>query len=168
MKYFRCERGLAMLETVIALSIMGTLTALAVPKFARSLDNVCVDYEIRCLHSMLHYTQSVSRLSQYNTFNFDTPTGCGMSVIECRLSAGTSPPQYCVRKAVNPFTKIKEYHYLERDVKINNPFTTVTPRFRANGEHAPGSGTITISKENFKRYLVLTNYGRIRMSNQKS
>ncbi len=155
-----------MLETVIALSIIGTLTALAVPKFARSLDNVCVDYEIRCLHSMLHYTQSVSRLNQYATFKFNTPTGYSTPTIECRVFTGTSTPYYCVRK-LNASERIKENHYLERDVKITNPFKE-SFRFRANGELTQTGNDLKISKGTFNRYLILTNYGRIRMSDKPS
>lgn len=158
-----------MLETVIALSIIGTLTALAVPKVARSLDNVCVDYEIRCLHSMLHYTQSVSRLSQYSTFKFNTPTGYSWNYMECRIS-GNAPLQYYDVKRPStgskPSVQIKENHYLERNVQINNPIGS-SFQFRVNGEFNTTGGTLVISKGEFTRYLVLTNYGRIRMSNKQ-
>ena len=166
MKYLRCERGLAMIETVIATTVIGILFSVAVPRFSRMLDEVCVDYEIRCLHSMLHYTQSVSRISQYTTFKFTTPTGYGMNTIECRVFTAASPQYYCVRK-LNQSARIKEDHYLERDAHITNAFESGSFTFRANSEHTQGSDSLTISKGTFKRYLVMTDYGRIRISNQK-
>ena len=168
MKYIRCERGLAMIETVIATTVIGILFSVAVPRFSRMLDEVCVDYEIRCLHSMLHYTQSVSRISQYTTFNFNTPTGYSAStIIECRIFTSTSPHQYCVRK-LNQSDRIKEDHYLERDAHITNAFKSGSFTFRANSEHTQGSDSLTISKGTSNRYLVLTNYGRIRISAKSS
>ena len=155
-----------MIETVIATSVIAILCSIAVPRLSRMLDEVCVDYEIRCLHSALHYTQSVSRISQYQTFRFDVPTGYGMSIIECRLFAQTSPPQYCVRKAVNPLTKIKEYHYLDRGSSITDPIGGQF-MFRANGEFYTNGGTLTLSKGKSTRYIALTNYGRIRITDKK-
>ena len=155
-----------MLETVIALSIMGTLTALAVPKVARSLDNVCVDYEIRCLHSTLHYTQSVSRISMYQLFRFDALPYYDANSIECYISQA-SALRYCVRTSGNSPKRFKGYYYLENGLKIINPIDARI-KFGVNGELSQKGGTITISKGQCSRYLVLTNYGRIRISNQKS
>ena len=155
-----------MIETVIATTVIGILFSVAVPRFSRMLDEVCVDYEIRCLHSMIHYTQSVSRISQYNTFKFTTPSGYGMNTIECRVFTTASPQYYCVRK-LDVSERIKENHYLERDVKINNPFKE-SFRFRANGELNQTGNDLRISKGTFNRYLVLTNYGRIRISAKSS
>lgn len=166
MKYFRWERGAAMLETVLATTVIAILASIALPRVSRMLDNVCVDYEIRCLHSMVHYTQSLSRISQYSTFKFDTPSGYGMPTIECRVFTNASPQYYCVRK-YDASERIKENHYLERDVKITNPFKD-SFRFRANGELNQNGNDLKISKGTFNRYLILTNYGRIRISNKPS
>lgn len=166
MKYFRCERGLAMIETVIATTVIAILASIALPKVSRMLDEVCVDYEIRCLHSMIHYTQSASRISQYNTFKFTTPSGYGMPTIECRVFTDASPQYYCVRK-LNASERIKENHYLERNVKINNPFKE-SFRFQANGELTQTGNDLRISNGTFNRYLVMTNYGRIRISDKNS
>ncbi len=168
MKIFRCERGLAMIETVIATSVIAILCSIAVPRLSRMLDEVCVDYEIRCLHSALHYTQSVSRISQYQTFRFGVPTGYSMSYIECYMPS-SGDARYVVRRpqvGSSSVFRIKEYHYLERGATLNNPITDQF-RFRANGEFYTTGGTLTLSKGKSKRYIALTNYGRIRITDKK-
>ena len=169
MKYFRCERGLAMLEAALATAVVGILISIALPTIGRSLDVSYVDYEIRCLHSMFHYTKSVSRISSYNAFGFTRPLDYDVNAIELRLFTGinNNPNYYCVRKKdnINPI-RIRENHYLERQFElaistVDNPIL-----FDLYGDLSPAkNGTVTIKKGNINRKLTVLQYGRGRIDN---
>ena len=124
------------------------------------LDEVCVDYEIRCLHSLMHYTQSSSRISQASSFGLGkTPGYLIETMIECVVRPSES--RFFMRK-YEAENRLKTDHYLERGFKFSGSFEE-SFRFRANGESVQSNATIDLSKGAIKRSLVLTNYGRIRI-----
>ena len=167
MKYFRCERGLAMLEAALATAVFGILISIALPTIGRSLDVSYVDYEIRCLHSMFHYTKSVSRLSKYEDFGVGVPPGYNRNAIELRLFTDANPNYYCVRKQdnTNPI-RIKEDHLLERKftLSLSDDYNPIV--FGVHGDLSPANSfTISLKKDNIGRNLVVTQYGRARIDN---
>ena len=160
------EHGLAMLEAVIATAIIGVLASIALPKLGNMLDTVYLDYEIRGLHSMIHYTQSSARLSTYKTFGCAVPKQYDYTSIECLLVASaTGANSYQVRKRDNSDKRLKEKRVLERGFFLSlNKFSS-SLRFSPDGNLSPATSShISIEKRNLYRYLVLTGYGRARIS----
>lgn len=169
MKYFRCERGLAMLEAVLATAVLGILISIALPKIGRALDVSYVDYEIRCLHSMFHYTKSVSRLSTYADFGLGKQTGYDRNAIELLMLTGkdNNPNYYYVRKqdTIKPI-RIKEDHRLERKFELFTGAVGNPVLFDVHGNLSSTNheGTITVRRDNLYRELIVTKYGRARIN----
>ena len=72
MKNFTNQRGLAALEVVIVAAIVAIFATAAVPKMARILDKVQLDYEMKHLYSTLELGRSISKSSRYNGGIFGT------------------------------------------------------------------------------------------------
>ena len=66
MKNLKNQRGLATLEVVLVISIIGIFSSVAVPKMARILDKVCLDYEMKSLYSELNLARSIGKSSTFN------------------------------------------------------------------------------------------------------
>lgn len=64
MKNFTNQRGLAMLEVVIVAAIVAIFSTVAVPKMARILDKVQLDYEMKHLYSTLNLARSIGKNSE--------------------------------------------------------------------------------------------------------
>lgn len=63
MKNFTNQRGLAALEVVIVAAIVAIFATAAVPKMARILDKVQLDYEMKHLYSTLNLARSLGKNS---------------------------------------------------------------------------------------------------------
>ena len=166
MRYFRDERGLAMLETMIATAVIVILASSSLPKVGGMLDAVYVDCEIRALHSLMHYTQSAGRISSYSLFGFEKPFSYNTNTIELFIATdngSNATPYYCVRK-LNTAARIKEDRRLERNFKISLNNVDSSTRFNVHGDPSPvHAGSITVRKDTVARKLVLTDYGRIKI-----
>ena len=164
MKYFRCERGLAMLETVIATAVIGLLATIAIPKLSRALDVCYVDYEIRCLHSLMHYSKTVGRLAKYRDFGFGTQSGYDRNTFEFLLVYGNATADYYCVRPLNSSPRLKENHLLNRNFRFNVKNVSSSIRFDTDGDFSPAqSGNVNINKNNISRQLVLSGYGRARI-----
>ncbi len=157
------ERGLAMLEAVIATAIIGVLASIALPKLGNMLDEVYADYEIRGVHSLAHYAQSVSRMATYKTFGFNYAKGYSIKNIEFAVSNTLGKTQHYSVRQYQKSERIKEQHFLKHDFIFSLTGLGSSIRFRANGNLIESGGHILLQNETRKvrKYLYITNYGRI-------
>lgn len=154
-----------MLEAALATAVLGILASIALPKLSYMLDVSYVDYEIKCLHSMMHYTKSICRLALYNDFGFGPQSGYTRNTIELRIKTA-DPDAYYVRKW-DSSDRIKENRYIERGFNLENYSVSGRIRFDFNGDFNPGeNGRILLLKNNLKRTLVLSGYGRARIDRE--
>ena len=65
MNNIKNQRGFATLEIILVLSIIGIFSGVAVPKMARILDKVCLDYEMKHLYSDLNFARSLGKSSTF-------------------------------------------------------------------------------------------------------
>ena len=163
MNFHSNERGFAMLEAVLAIAVIGILATIVIPKLDRALDEVYVDYEIRGLHSLVHYTQSVNRMNSYKPFGMGTPTGYSVKIVELSVINGYNKTNcYSVREYLQT-ERIKSQRYLERGFVLQLTNLDSSIYFGADG-NSTKNGSITLRKDNIVRRLILTNYGRSRIS----
>ena len=114
--------------------------------------------------SLAHYTQSVSRISNYKPFGFSAPLGFAPKYIELAVFTGENKLNYyCVRE-YQKTERLKENHMLERNFHLLLSNLDSSIRFRSDGSLSSSGGNITLRKGNVVRYLVLTHYGRMRIS----
>lgn len=66
MKEIKNQRGFATLEIILAVTILGIFSAVAVPNMARILDKVCLDYEMKHLYSDLNLARSIGKSSTFS------------------------------------------------------------------------------------------------------
>lgn len=60
------QRGLATLEIILVVMIIAVLTTIAVPKMARLVDKVQLDYEMKIFLSTLDFAKSLNKSAFYN------------------------------------------------------------------------------------------------------
>ena len=172
MNFHSNERGVAMLEAVIVTAVIGILATIVLPKLDRALDEVCADYEIRNLHTLTHYAQSASRTLQYNTFGFGALKNHSFKYFGLVILNGVNQTNsYKIRELGNVAVpkRLKPDHFLERDFKLMLSGVGSTMQFGLDGKSASSGGSITLNKgtvgkDSAVRYLVLTQYGRVRIS----
>ncbi len=66
MNNLKNQRGFATLEILLVAAIITILSTVAVPKMARILDKVCLDYELKHLYSDLNFARSIGKSSSVN------------------------------------------------------------------------------------------------------
>ena len=66
MKEIKNQRGFSTLEIILVVSIIGIFAGVAVPKMARTVDKVCLDYEMKHLYSDLNLARSIGKTSTFN------------------------------------------------------------------------------------------------------
>ena len=60
------QNGFATLEIILIVGIIAIFSTVAVPKMARILDKVCLDYEMKHLYSDLNFARSIGKSSSFN------------------------------------------------------------------------------------------------------
>ena len=153
-----------MLEAVIATAVLGILASIVLPKLSYMLDVIYVDYEIRCMHSTMHYTKSASRLVNYNKFGLNPPSGYQGITLEMFIGKSGDLDCYCVQK-YDSVNLLKSKRVLERSFTTNtNTINKGRICFNYDGDFVPAiNGTMILSKGKVKRTLVLQGYGRARI-----
>ena len=58
------------MEIILVISIVGIFSTVAVPKMARILDKVCLDYEMKHLYSDLNFARSLGKSSTFSGAGF--------------------------------------------------------------------------------------------------
>ena len=157
-----------MLETVIATAVIGLLATIAIPKLSRALDVCYVDYEIRCLHSLMHYSKTVGRLASDQNFGLGDPIDYEDNSVELFIIYKSDYSDAYIMRKFNTIAPmpLTYYHTIERDFKFSLESTSSGSfRFNSEGEFSPAKNeTIVLIKDDIKRGLVLTQYGRIRIA----
>ena len=70
MNNIKNQRGFATLEIILVLSIIGIFSGVAVPKMARIVDKVCLDYEMKHFYSDLNFARSLGKSSTFSSAGF--------------------------------------------------------------------------------------------------
>lgn len=156
MKNFTNQRGLAMLEVVIVAAIVAIFSTVAVPKMARILDKVQLDYEMKHLYSTLNLARSVGKNSDGNV----------------KLIVSKKNNKYHISSQVG-FSSVKYYeHFLPEKFDLsysgNNDILQIT--FNNPSMYSEGSGkkTITLtSRLGSKAKIVANTVGRWRGTYEK-
>lgn len=173
MKKFVNQRGLAALEVVIVAAIVAIFTTTAVPKMARVLDKVQLDYEMKHLYSTLNFARSVGKSSAYNPAIFGSKLVDGYSNrIEMNIRKGSDT----VAKnsyEIQIVGKSEKYyqHNLRGGVKLifdgGSPFTVNFDD--ANKYSSANSKTFTLTSKSGKdeAYVVSNSVGRFHGSYKK-
>lgn len=65
MNKMKNQRGIATLEIILALAILGIFATFAAPKMTRNLDKACLDYEMKHLYSDLNFARSLGKSSTF-------------------------------------------------------------------------------------------------------
>ena len=66
MKEIKNQRGFSTLEIILVVGIIAIFSTVAVPKMARILDKVCLNYEMKHLYSDLNFARSIGKSSNFN------------------------------------------------------------------------------------------------------
>lgn len=66
MNEIKNQCGFATLEIILVVAIIGIFSSVAVPKMARIVDKVCLDYEMKHLYSDLNFARSVGKSSTFD------------------------------------------------------------------------------------------------------
>ncbi len=161
------QRGLATLEIIFAIIIIGVLVKVAVPNAARILDTAALDYETKKLYSELRFVQEMNRSSTI------VSTGMGNTNL---LSSGSDYIILTIKRAENSYqvsrgTKsLREPHNFSYGVKIKLEYSNdaiikiyfVDGKVRINGKNGD---TLTLTSRLGKnRYIILNSVGRMRTS----
>ena len=65
------QNGFATLEIILIIAIIAILSTVAVPKMARILDKVALNYEMKHLYSELNLARSIGKSSNFNASIFN-------------------------------------------------------------------------------------------------
>lgn len=162
-----------MLEAVIAAAVLGILASIVLPKLSYMLDVIYVDYEIRRLHSTLHYTKSVCRIANYERFRLGQQSGYVGKALELQIQNSETPIYYRLkRQSYSEY--LGDKHYFERDfslrLKNNIGRAPINIGFDVYGDFSSSDntkeGTLVLSKGKVQRTVVLQGYGRMRIDRQ--
>lgn len=172
------QRGLATLELILAIMIIGVLVKVAVPNAAQILDTAALDYETKKLYSELRFIQEMNKSTtlspkgmgdtNFLTNNFGTN---GQEDIIWIFTPGKNFYQIS-RRNISNMTTLREPHYLSYGVTIS--FKTAIPEniisFDAEGKAVNAyrkvlSNTLILtSRRGKKRYIIFDSVGRMRAS----
>ena len=151
------QKGIATLEIILAIMIIGVLMKFAVPKAAQIIDAVALDYETKRFYSELRFVQAMS------VEDVDRP----VLFIDCTKNC------YQVFKNAELVKAIREPHYFSYGVTIklkNKSDTTIRIDFNSEGKakipNVTGSSytLILTSRRGKNKYIVIDSVGRIKGS----
>lgn len=151
------QRGLATFEIILVVMIIAVLTTIAVPKMARLVDKVQLDYEMKIFLSTLDFAKSLSKNVSYNRDIFqyaplDKPRDAIINIVE-------KSRRYEVKQG----SEVLQFHNLPENFSIEHSESLKVPIsfFKGNSGHV----TLT-SKFGDKRYIIFDSVGRWRGDNQ--
>ena len=157
------QKGIATLEIILAIMIIGVLMKFAVPKAAQVIDTAALDYETKRFYSELRFLQAMSKsTSSENNFH---PI----------LFIDRTKNYYQVLKDANTFTRqpIREPHYFSNGVTIkleSGAYPTININFDSEGKmkipNVNGNSytLVLTSRLGKNKYIVIDSVGRIRGS----
>ena len=153
------QKGIATLEIILAIMIIGVLMKFAVPKAAQIIDAVALDYETKRLYSELRFVQAM---------------GSSKGIVDGAhpvLNINRTENYYQVFKDAERQKPIREPHYFSNGVTIkleNGNDKTITINFDSEGKakiNTKSSDTLTLTSRRGKnKYIVIDSVGRIKGS----
>ena len=151
------QKGIATLEIVLVIFIIGLLASCAVPNAVRIIDTVSLDYETKRLYTELRFIQSFDRVAFMNDTHFGNDQ-------KSRVRLVTFPEKYRVEK--NDAPKIHCEHYFLNGVTVSEDKII---KFDDMGKIDPAtSDTLTLTSRQGKQlYFVFDSVGRFRGSRTK-
>ena len=158
------QKGLATLEIICAIIIIGVLVKVAVPNAAQILDTAALDYETKKLYSDLRFVQEMNRSSTIvltGTGNTNLLGNNGGEKITLFISSNENSWQIFREAGLN--NSIREPHNLSYGVKVYSPIQKIN--FDSDGKANINSNHITLtSRLGKKRYIIFNSVGRMRSS----
>ena len=159
------QKGLATLEIIFAIIIIGVLVKVAVPNAARILDTAALDYETKKLYSELRFVQEMNRSSTVVSTGTGRTEQSGDYII---LTIKRNEKFYQVSRGT---ASLREPHSFSYGVTVkleNSDDKIITIYFKSDG-HADINGKnadtiILTSRRGKKRKIIFDNVGRIRAS----
>ena len=146
------QKGIATLEIILAIMIIGVLMKFAVPKAAQIIDAVALDYETKRFYSELRFVQAMS------IEDIDRPM----------LYINRTKNYYQVFKNMEGQDPIREPHYFSNGVTIklkNKTDTIIKINFNTEGKASINSDTLTLTSRLGKnKYIKFDSVGRVRGS----
>lgn len=163
------QRGLATLEMILAIMIIGVLVKVAVPNAARILDTAALDYETKKLYSELRFIQEMGRSSTIDDKGMGGTNLLGNNGGDhVLLTIKRSENSYQVSRGTKP---LREPHNLSYGVTVkleNSNDAIIRIYFKSDGKadiNDKNGDTLTLtSRRGKKRYIILNSVGRMRAS----
>lgn len=178
------QKGIATLEIVLAVIIIGILAKVAVPNAVQIIDAASLDYETKRFYSELRFLQTLNRSTQFSRKGFgdndNLPAGTNLIVVlkvdndgkSYQLLRGTTDDASAVREphtlsnGVTIFFGKKEKHVIKSHFDVTRNMITADESGKATDISGTSlNGTITLtSRLGRNRYIIFDNVGRIRSS----
>lgn len=172
------QKGLATLEMIFAIMIIGVLVKVAVPNVARILDTAALDYETKKLYSELRFIQEMNKSSTIEAKGMGNTTfltnNLGTNGQEDIIWMFTPKKNFyqISRRHISNRTTLREPHYLFYGVTISfkkaipeNIISFDTEGKAVNAYRKVLSNTLILtSRLGKKRYIIFDSVGRMRAS----
>ena len=163
------QKGLATLEIIFAIIIIGVLVKVAVPKAAQILDTAALDYETKKLYSDLHFVQEMGRSSKIEAKGMGNAnllgTSDGTNGDHIILNINRTEKFYQVLRGTK---SLREPHNLSYGVTVkleNSNDAIIKIYFDTDGKANINSNHITLtSRLGKKKYIIFNSVGRMRSS----
>ena len=169
MKEINNQRGFSSLEIILVVAIIGIFSTVAVPKMARILDKVCLDYELKHLYSELNLARSIGKSSTFtSSFGEASQQSVELWIYSKNYGSVNARNRYQImRQSINAGLKFYQ-HNLSNDIKLefnhgnevlkinfNNP-----SRYSTNNKNV---GNLELkSKYGNSAYIIFDSVGRWR------
>ena len=159
------QKGLATLEIILAIIIIGVLVKVAVPNAAQILDTAALDYETKKLYSDLRFVQEMNRSSTISAAGMGNTNLLASSGNYIILTINRAENSYQVS---NGTKSLREPHYFSYGVTVkleNSNDATIKIYFDTDGKANINSNHITLtSRLGKKKYIIFDSVGRMRSS----
>ena len=161
------QKGIATLEIILAIMIIGVLMKFAVPKAAQLVDAAALDYETKRFYSELRFVQTMGKTTPNSPDNTSAPV----------LFINRTENFYQVFQDTYIKNPIREPHYSSHGVTIrlkdHETAKNITVNFDSEGKakipNVTGSSytLVLTSRLGKNKYIVIDSVGRIRGSLNK-
>lgn len=163
------QNGFATLEIILIIGIIAIFSTVAVPKMARILDKVALNYELKHLYSELNLARSIGKSSMIEGGIFNNFDNTGNGKVELLLysnkySNSKTRNRYMLMRQSVDNSKSFFFHKLTNDIKLDGNNSVRKISFNNAGTFSNPPGIELISKYNNKAYIYLDTVGRIRGS----
>lgn len=162
------QKGLATIEIILAVMVIGVLMKFAVPKASSLIDTVALDYETKRFYSELQFVQAMGR-STPNVIKGVGEISLVTSESTPILFINRTENYYQVFKNTERTQAIREPHYFSNGVTIkleSGTDPTITIGFDAEGKakiNTNNSDTLVLtSRLGKKKGIVIDSVGRIK------